>query len=298
MNEKALKIIEAARSQLGNPYVFGMWGRECTPSVRRQYAGYNPSHKRAIYKACPVLSGKQPSCDGCKWQGKLAFDCRGFTYWCLSQVGITIKGSGATAQYNTAANWAQRGDIGDMPDVVCCVFQRRNGKMQHTGMHIGGGKVIHCSAGVQWGDTSDKAWTHYAIPAGLYTAEEIAAAGKPEPSKPDTSKPTESVVFNLRRGSKGADVTKLQTALNALGYDCGTADGIFGAKTEAAVRAFQADNGLVVDGIAGKATQKALYAAESVPHATYTVTLRNVPQADAIALTAKYAGEMIQEAST
>ena len=150
--------------------------------------------------------------------------------------------------------------------------------------------MIHCSAGVQWGDTSDKAWTHYAIPAGLYTAEEIAAAGKP-----DASKPTESVVFNLRRGSKGADVTKLQTALNALGYDCGTADGIFGAKTEAAVRNFQRDHSLTVDGIAGKATQEALYAAESVPRATYTVTLRNVPQADAIALVAKYAGEMIQE---
>ena len=295
MNEKALKVIEAAKSQLGNPYVFGMWGRECTPSVRRQYAGYNPSHKDAIFKACPVLSGKQPSCDGCKWQGKLAFDCRGFTYWCLLQAGIKIKGSGATAQYNTAANWAQRGDISDMPDVVCCVFQRRNGRMQHTGLHIGGGKVIHCSAGVQWGDTSDKAWTHYAIPAGLYTAEEIAAAEKPEPSKPDTSKPTENVVFNLRRGSKGADVTKLQTALNAQGYDCGAADGIFGAKTEAAVRNFQRDHSLTVDGIAGKATQEALYAAESVPRATYTVTLRNVPQDEAIALTAKYAGEMLKE---
>ena len=293
MNEKALKIIEAAKSQLGNPYVFGMWGRECTPSLRRRYAGYNPSHKSAIYKACPVLSGKQPSCDGCKWQGKLAFDCRGFTYWCLLQAGIKIKGSGATAQYNTAANWAQRGDISDMPDVVCCVFQRRNGRMQHTGLHIGGGKVIHCSAGVQWGDTSDKAWTHYAIPAGLYTAEEIAAAGKP-----DASKPTEGVVFNLRRGSKGSEVTKLQQALNALGYDCGEADGIFGVKTEMAVCAFQQAKGLTVDGIAGKATQAALYAADGETQPTYPVTLRKVPQADAIALTAKYAGEMIQEAST
>lgn len=290
MNEKALKIIEAAKSQLGNPYVFGMWGRECTPSVRRQYAGYNPSHKSAIYKACPVLSGKQPNCDGCKWKGKLAFDCRGFTYWCLLQAGITIKGGGATSQYNTAANWVRRGEIGDMPDVVCCVFQRRNGRMQHTGLHIGGGKIIHCSNGVQCGDTSDKAWTHYAIPAGLYTAEEIAAAGKP-----DTSKPTESVVFNLRRGSKGADVTKLQTALSAQGYDCGAADGIFGAATENAVRAFQKDNGLAVDGIAGRDTQAALYAAEDTPKPTYTVTLRNVPQADAIALTARYAGEMLKE---
>lgn len=248
MNEKALKVIEAAKSQLGNPYVFGMWGRECTPSVRRQYAGYNPSHKRAIYKACPVLSGRQSACEGCKWQGKLAFDCRGFTYWCLSQVGITIKGGGATSQYNTSANWVRRGEIREMPDVVCCVFQRRNGRMQHTGLHIGGGKVIHCSAGVQWGDTSDKAWTHYAIPAGLYTAEEIAAAGKA----------ADNVIFTLRSGSKGDDVVKLQNALNAQGYDCGAADGIFGVKTEAAVRRFQRAQQLAVDGVAGRMTWAAI----------------------------------------
>ena len=252
MNEKALKVVESAKSQLGNPYVFGMWGRQCTPSVRRQYAGYNPSHKSAIYKACPVLSGRQSACDGCKWQGKLAFDCRGFTYWCLLQAGITIKGGGATSQYNTSANWVQRGEIREMPDVVCCVFQRRNGRMQHTGLHIGGGKVIHCSAGVQWGDTSDKAWTHYAIPAGLYAAAEIAAA------LPVFAAGEGQAVFLLRLGSRGSDVIRLQAALNAQGYDCGAADGIFGVKTEAAVRRFQRAQQLAVDGVAGRMTWAAI----------------------------------------
>ena len=135
MNEKALKVIEAAKSQIGNPYVFGMWGRECTPSVRRQYAGYNPSHKSAIYKACPVLSGKQPSCDGCKWQGKLAFDCRGFIYWCIFQgYGFKLKGGGCTSQWGYKINWARQGEIADMPDLVCCVYQYRGGKFQHTGI--------------------------------------------------------------------------------------------------------------------------------------------------------------------
>ena len=258
MNEKALKIIEAAKSQLGNPYVFGMWGRECTPSVRRRYAGYNPSHKRAIFKACPVLSGKQANCTGCKWENSLAFDCRGFTYWCLlTGYGKKLQGGGCTSQWGYKVNWAQQGEIGDMPDVVCCVFQRRNGRMQHTGLHIGGGKVIHCSNGVQWGDTSDKAWTHYAIPAGLYAAEEIAAA-KPLGDHTQAKQPEETVYFNLRRGSKGTEVTRLQTALNALGYDCGAADGIFGVKTEAAVRRFQRAQQLAVDGVAGRMTWAAI----------------------------------------
>ena len=57
MNENAKKVIEAALSCLGYPYVFGMWGRKCTPAVRRQYAGYNPSHKRAIFKCLPLSTG-------------------------------------------------------------------------------------------------------------------------------------------------------------------------------------------------------------------------------------------------
>ena len=61
------------------------------------------------------------------------------------------------------------------------------------------------------------------------------------------------------------------------------------------MRNFQRDHSLTVDGIAGKATQAALYATDRETQPTYTVTLRNVPQADAIALVAKYAGEMLKE---
>ncbi len=58
----------------------------------------------------------------------------------------------------------------------------------------------------------------------------------------------------LKRGSSGDDVARLQTRLTAVGFDAGGADGIFGPKTEAALRAFQEANGLAVDGIAGPAT--------------------------------------------
>lgn len=55
-------------------------------------------------------------------------------------------------------------------------------------------------------------------------------------------------------GSRGDAVRKLQELLNALGYDCGGGDGIFGSKTKAAVLAFQKANGLGADGIVGPLT--------------------------------------------
>jgi peptidoglycan hydrolase-like protein with peptidoglycan-binding domain len=57
-----------------------------------------------------------------------------------------------------------------------------------------------------------------------------------------------SVPRAMRRGDRGADVVALQTALSV------RPDGDFGPATEAAVRLFQADRGLVVDGIAGAMT--------------------------------------------
>lgn len=62
----------------------------------------------------------------------------------------------------------------------------------------------------------------------------------------------------LGRGSKGPEVTELQKKLAQLGYTIGTADGKFGSKTEAAVRRFQKEYGLRVDGLAGTQTIKEL----------------------------------------
>lgn len=58
----------------------------------------------------------------------------------------------------------------------------------------------------------------------------------------------------LRRGSRGNAVKYLQTKLAAKLYDAGAADGIFGSKTEQAVREFQRENGLTEDGVVGRNT--------------------------------------------
>lgn len=61
-----------------------------------------------------------------------------------------------------------------------------------------------------------------------------------------------------KMGSRSQEVKDIQNALNNRGYYSGNADGIFGTKTRNAVIAFQKDNGLTADGIAGDKTLKAL----------------------------------------
>lgn len=61
----------------------------------------------------------------------------------------------------------------------------------------------------------------------------------------------------LTIGSRGQDVSKLQQALKDRGYQVAV-DGIYGTQTKEAVKQFQRDNGLVVDGIAGAKTLAAL----------------------------------------
>lgn len=62
----------------------------------------------------------------------------------------------------------------------------------------------------------------------------------------------------LKRGSSGALVRTLQSKLKNWGYYSGSVDGVFGSRTETAVRYFQRVNKLSVDGKVGPKTAKAL----------------------------------------
>ena len=85
-------------------------------------------------------------------------------------------------------------------------------------------------------------------------------------------------------GCTGDAVKTLQDKLNALGYNSGSVDGIFGAKTYAAVTAFQKANSLGVDGIVGKLTWAKLYDATpvNVTPVTTQPMLRTGSRGDAV----------------
>ena len=69
---------------------------------------------------------------------------------------------------------------------------------------------------------------------------------------------TDNVEALSNYGSRGSEVTQIQTKLKRWGYYNGNVDGIFGSQTQEAVRYFQRKNGLKVDGIAGPETLKAM----------------------------------------
>ena len=122
----------------------------------------------------------------------------------------------------------------------------------HVGIYVGDGKAIECTA--KWenkvqetyvtnlGYHSGKCRTwvkHGFLPYINYSNETVT-----QPAQPAF---TEKV---LKRGSTGEDVATLIELLSAKGYRCGD----FGANVERAVREYQKNNGLQVDGCVGSET--------------------------------------------
>ena len=92
----------------------------------------------------------------------------------------------------------------------------------------------------------------------LFSSAAISASGASSSSSSSSS--SGSYGRQLYWGCEGEDVKQLQKTLLSKGYyQVRTADGVYGQWTYDAVRAFQKDHGLSVDGIAGKNTLRALY---------------------------------------
>lgn len=193
---------------------------------------------------------------GSKWIGKHVVDCSGLIRYSFTQNGKEIAHSSQTQweSYCSKKGSLKNGfrSDGEPLKVGTAMFQEtstRPGHMHHVGVYAGGGTVIEAMGtvnGVTHSGTGD-GWTHWGELKDIdYTGWEAL----------------EKVIMEtVKKGSKGMAVLELQNKLSILGYDGLMIDGVAGTDTVQAIKRFQADHGLDVDGICGVKTWAAVRAA-------------------------------------
>lgn len=204
-------------------------------------------------------TNEQAKAYGAQWIGKRVVDCSGLFYWAFRQLGGYIY-HGSNTIWNQYVRPETRGKLtkGKREDgkrirpgsAVFLTERKADGSLSrhHIGLYIGGNLCVEAK-GTKSGVVSS-ALSHW---------DEVAELK-------DVSYDVEVIQMTLRRGCSGPEVKELQTDLIALGYDIvGTADGVFGTRTEQGVKAFQLDNGLTADGVVGEKTWAALRHAVGAP---------------------------------
>ncbi|MFV0564367.1 MAG: TIGR02594 family protein [Flavobacteriaceae bacterium] len=153
--------------------------------------------------------------------------CSTFMNWVALQAGLEQTKSAAARSWLNAGFEIQNPEPGDV-----VVFWREsiNSHLGHVGIYLGYSKDqtrIYVLGGNQ-GD---------AVSISAYPANRLLAFRRLGNTS-SVSLPSSP----LRKGSRGTAVIALQNALKVLGYNPSTSDGIYGAKTEAAVQQLQSTN--------------------------------------------------------
>lgn len=150
--------------------------------------------------------------------------CSIFMNWVAKKAGLKQSGSAS------ARSWLNVGEAINTPepgDVVIYYRGDINSWKGHVGIFMGysaNGDRIYTLGGNQMDSVCITA----------YSAEKLLGFRRLNPTrKPRLPKPI------LKRGSKGAEVVKLQDVLKLLNYNVGTSDGDFGQKTERALKLLQ-----------------------------------------------------------
>lgn len=238
---------------------------------------------------------------GDKWIGHYVADCSGLFRWAFNQYKVYIAHGSNTIfrSYCTKTGKLNAGKRTDgqtlKPGTAVFVYKSAGNNYSHIGLYIGGGKVIEAQgtqAGVCVSNIAASKWTWWGELKNVsYEAEN------------DTGFPAESTWrATIRKGSKGKEVIEAQTMLYKLGYDLGSygIDGDFGSATQKAVKEFQSDHKLAVDGVIGPLTWDALEKAykainEAPKEQLYTVRILHLDKTQADAFKTKYPDCIITE---
>ena len=274
---KASALIELFRQALQEKWGY-IWG---TAGVK-----WTQARQTALEKTTD-RDREQGRLYGKKWIGHTVADCSGLFSWAFAKLGSKMY-HGSNTMYlkwctdkGALAN-GKRSDGKELkPGTAVFTWKTSNKTYSHVGLYVGDGIVIEAASttkGVITSKVTAKQWTNW----GELLDVDYDNNDSPQPVN---VKPT------LKRGSKGEYVTALQTALYNRGYNLGKygIDGDFGKDTEAAVKQFQKDNGLAVDGVVGEKTWDA-FEKEPVPVKHYTVHIPSLIENEANNLIKQYSG--------
>ncbi|QDC11288.1 TIGR02594 family protein [Oceanicola sp. D3] len=185
------------------------------------------------------------------------------TPWCAAFVGAVLAEIGLTGTGKLNArsylDWGEKVEFSAARpgDVVVLWRGSPDGWQGHVAFLVGfnGDKVI-LRGGNQGNKVSDQ----------RYPVSRILGIRRADAAQAEMGRPT------LREGARGAFVLDLQDQLRSLRYFAGQRDGVFGPRTGAAVRDFQNEAGLSVDGIVGQRTWAALEKAPQRPERQLTAS--------------------------
>ena len=177
--------------------------------------------------------------------------------------------------FKNKGRYTKRKNADPQPGDVVFFYSSSKGRIGHVGIvtkvdsskvytiegNTSGGSKLVTNGGAVWNKSYKKTSTYI----DGYGRPDYAGVMVPETPPDNWVKEYQLGDRTLEKNMTGADVKELQSMLIALGYDLGDwgADGDFGSDTQSAVKQFQKDYHLVVDGIAGPDTLEALLEASS-----------------------------------
>ena len=206
------KFIDWLTAQLGSIYVWGGQGEVATEAFidKHETSKENAKRAKALLSARKAAGMKEVK----------AYDCSGLIVCYFLDKKYISSDMTAAGLYGKCAKINRKSiKTGDL------VFRYNGKSIHHVGVYVGNGNVIHAK-GRDYGvvrEGIDANGSDYWNRFGRFEALDVVDIEMIKITKP------------LMR-SKG--IRKLQDALNALGYDCGTVDGIAGSKTIAAIGEF------------------------------------------------------------
>lgn len=205
-------------------------------------------------------------CQDHRWGEDGDYDCSSAVITAWEQAGVPVKSKGATYTGNMLSVFKANGFV----DVTAQVNRSTGAGLvrgdvllntvHHTAMYCGDGKEVEASI-------NEKGTAHGGTPGDQTGKEFLIRTYRNYPwtnvLRYTGGNSTSATAKNyLEIGDSGSAVKTMQLMLIECGYSCGLygADGEFGSGTDAALRKFQKDNSLVIDGQYGPASKMRLTA--------------------------------------